>query len=109
MNQSLPPEVTLGGYMARHDRAAAFEGANGRAYSVAIYVEEAPDEKGRFGASLLFVRWNDGGTEPDGHVETATVAWGPTPEEAEARLKAWSLYDVRAALDQAILDRPEGW
>ena len=35
-------EFTLGGYMQKHDRAAAFGGSDGRAYSVAIYVEDEP-------------------------------------------------------------------
>ena len=36
-------ELTLGGYMAKHERAAAFGGSDGQAYSVAIYVDEEPD------------------------------------------------------------------
>lgn len=103
------PEITLGGYMAKHERAAAFGGSDGRAYSVAIYVEEEPDPAGRFGASLLFVRWDRAGAAPDGHAETEILTWGATPKEAAERLEAWSLYDVKAALDQAIAARPEDW
>src|SRR5690606_14850092 len=33
-------EVTLGGYQARHDRAPSFTGLDGRAYSVAMWVED---------------------------------------------------------------------
>ena len=54
-------EVTLGGYMAKHERAAAFGGSDGQAYSVGIYVDEEPDARGRYGAALLFVRWSPGG------------------------------------------------
>ena len=36
-------EFTLGGYMKKHDRAAAFGGSDGRAYSVALYIDEEPD------------------------------------------------------------------
>ena len=102
-------EVTLGGYMVRHERAAAFGGSDGQAYSVAVYVEDEPDGSGRFGAALLFVRWSAGGERPVGHVETSPLAWGRTREEAEERIKALSLYDVKAALDEAIAAAPGEW
>jgi hypothetical protein len=102
-------EFTLGGYMRKHDRAAAFGGSDGQPYSVAIYVEEEPDLRGLYGAALLFVRWSPSGDRPVGHVETETLAWGHTPEEAESRLEGLSLYDVKAALDEAIAKAPESW
>ncbi len=95
--------------MKKHDRAAAFGGSDGQAYSVAIYVEDEPDLRGRYGAALLFVRWSPGGDRPLGHVETETLAWGKTPAEAESRLEALSLYDVKEALDQAIAEAPGSW
>lgn len=103
------PEVTLGGYMEKHGRAAAFSGTDGHAYSVGIFSDDTPDGRGRFGAALLFVRWSPGGTEPVGHVETEYLAWGRSAKEAEARLKALSLFDVKAALDEAIAQAPEAW
>ena len=102
-------EFTLGGYMRKHDRAAAFSGSDGQPYSVAIYVEEEPDLRGLYGAALLFVRWSPSGDRPVGHVETETLAWGRTPEEAESRLESLSLYDVKAALDEAIGKAPGSW
>jgi len=102
-------EFTLGGYMEKHERAAAFGGSDGRAYSVAIYVEDEPDDRGRFGASLLFVRWSPGGDRPVGHLETEVLVWGKTPEEAADRLKSLSLYDVKAHLDEAISRAPGEW
>ena len=103
-------EVTLGGYMAKHGRSAAFGGSDGRSYSVGIWVDDEQDERGRYGAALVFVRWDRAGEKPDGHVETDYLAWGPTPEEATTRLKALSLFDVKAALDEAIAAAPpEGW
>jgi hypothetical protein len=102
-------ELTLGGYMEKHDRAAAFGGSDGQAYSVAIYLDDQPDERARYGASLLFVRWSPAGDRPVGHVETETLAWGRTPEEADARLRSLSLYDVKAALDEAIARAPAEW
>ncbi|MEP6573094.1 MAG: hypothetical protein ABJD11_10380 [Gemmatimonadota bacterium] len=103
------PEITLGGYMRKHERAAAFSGSDGRPYSVAIYVDDELDARGRFAASLLFVCWSDGGDRPVGHVETEPLAWGLTREEAEERVEALSLYDVKAALDQAISIAPGEW
>ena len=102
-------EFTLGGYMRKHDRAAAFSGSDGQPYSVAIYVEEEPDLRGMYGAALLFVRWSPSGDRPVGHLESETLAWGRTPEAAESRLESLSLYDVKAALDDAISKAPESW
>jgi hypothetical protein len=102
-------EITLGGYMATHDRAAAFAGTDGQPYSVGIFVEDEPDERGRYGASLLFVRWSPSGDRPVGHVETPVLARGATPEEAEERIKVLSLYDVKAALDEAIARSAGAW
>lgn len=102
-------ELTLGGYMAAHDRAAAFGGRDGHAYSVGIVADEAPDAKGRYGARLVFVRWSPAGDRPIGHVETVDLAWAPSPMEAEERIKLLSLYDVKAALDEAIARGPGEW
>lgn len=103
------PEVTLGGYFARHERAPAFGGRDGEAYSVEIWVDEVPDRRGRFGASLLFVRWSPTGDRPLGTVESPPLAWGASREEADTRIRALSLYDVKEALDAAIAARPVGW
>lgn len=102
-------EATLGGYMARHDRAAAFTGGDGQPYSVGIFIEDTPDEQGRYAASLLFVRWSPAGDRPVGHAESEILAWGRTAAEAEERIKAMSLYDVKAALDQALDRAPGEW
>jgi hypothetical protein len=95
--------------MQKHERAAAFGGSDGAAYSVAIYVEDEPDTRGLYGAALLFVRWSSSGDRPVGHLESETLAWGKTPDEAEARLQSLSLYDVKAALDEAIASAPGSW
>jgi hypothetical protein len=95
--------------MEKHQRAAAFGGSDGHAYSVALHVDDEPDEAGRFGAAILFVRWSAGGDRPVGHVETDYLAWGRTPDEAEQRLRALSLFDVKAALDAAIAAQPGEW
>jgi hypothetical protein len=103
------PEITLGGYMEKHERAAAFGGCDGHPYSCAIYTDDQPDHRGLFGAALLFVRWDAEGAHPSGHAETGYLAWGRTRADAEGRIRALSLYDVKAALDDAIRSRPEGW
>jgi hypothetical protein len=95
--------------MVKHGRAAAFGGRDGQAYSVGLWVDDLPDAQGRFGAAIVFVQWSPGGDRPVGHVETEYLAWGRSPAEAEERLKALSLYDVKAALDQAIAERPPEW
>ncbi|HQW67435.1 MAG TPA: hypothetical protein PLJ23_10380 [Gemmatimonadales bacterium] len=99
-------EFTLGGYMAAHDRAAAFTGSDERAYSVALWVDDEPDARGRFGGALLFVRWAPDGDAPDGHLESGYLVWGNTPDDATARLGALSLYDVKAQLDELIAAAP---
>ena len=42
-------------------------------------------------------------------MESPPLAWGHSPEEADERVKRLSLYDVKAALDAAIAERPEDW
>jgi len=94
-------DATLAGYLQRHDRAPAFEGSDGRAYSVAVFSDAVPEEGG-YGAALLFVRWSPPGNAPDGHVETDYLAFAPTAAAAEAALGELSLHDVKTALDRAI-------
>jgi len=55
------------------------------------------------------VRWSQSGERPVGHVESPPLAWGRAPAEAEERIKALSLYDVKAALDEAIVRDPGPW
>lgn len=102
-------EVTLAGYMAKHERAAAFAGSDGQAYSVGVFVEDEPDARGLYGASLLFVRWSPSGDRPVGHVESAVLAHGRSPADAADRIGGLSLYDVKAALDEAIARSPGEW
>lgn len=100
-------DTTLGGYLATHQRPPAFGAPDGRAYSVAVFVGDEPDDAGRYGAALLFVRWSDAGDLPDGHVETDYVAYGGSPAEAEQRAHALSLHDVKSHLDRAVHARQQ--
>jgi hypothetical protein len=98
-------EFTLGGYMATHERAAAFTGSDGLPYSVALWIDDDPDARGRFGGALLFVRWAPGGDAPDGHLESEYLVWGTNAADATERLGALSLYDVKGVLDELIAAR----
>ena len=100
---------TIGGYMAVHARPAAFEGADGMSYSVALETDETGDPAAPVGAYLLFVRWRRvGAPGVEGHLETDFLAFGATAEEARERLGRTSLADVKAALDALLEDRSGG-
>ena len=102
-------ELTLGGYMAKHDRAAAFGGSDGQAYSVAIYVDEEPDVRGLFGAALLFVRWSSGGDRPVGHRRDRHAGLGPTQEEAASPAQASRSTTSRPRWTRPSPARPSEW
>ena len=94
---------TLGGYMAAHDRPAAFEGADGFSYSVEILADETPDGSDPWGAYLFFVRWaRIGASTPEGHLESDVLQGGRTAHEARDRVGAMSLSDVKHVLDALI-------
>jgi hypothetical protein len=111
MGRFIPPDHskgdpnTIGGYMAVHDRPAAFEGSDGASYSVEI-VTDVSDEKDRpFGAYLLFVRWREGDPVASGHLETEFLAFAPSEEEARAIVGAMLLNEVKTTLDSLIKAR----
>ncbi|HEX6059237.1 MAG TPA: hypothetical protein VFZ11_09505 [Gemmatimonadaceae bacterium] len=96
-------ESTLGGYMAVHDRPAAFEGSDGMSYSVEIMAERTGDAERPWGAFLLFLRWRRLGAQGvEGHLETAFLAHGASEAEARARLGAISLLEAKTALDRLV-------
>ena len=100
-------DATLGGYLRVHERPPAFEGSDGAAYSAEVYVDVEPDDQGLYGGAVLFVRWSDSGERPVGHLETAYLSHGATPEEAAARIRALSLLEVKDCLDEAIAQNQE--
>lgn len=108
----LPPdrdagdESTLGGYMAVHARPAAFDGADGMAYSVDIVVDETGDAEQPYAAYLLFLQWRRIG-EPGiaTHLETDYLAFAPTESGARATLGALSLHRVKEELDTLVRAR----
>lgn len=95
-------EKTLGGYMAVHARPAAFEGSDGKSYTVAIETEETGERARPMGGYLLFVRW--GGAEPavTGHIESSFLAWGATAEEVVRAVGELSLHEVKKQLDLLV-------
>lgn len=97
---------TLGGYMAVHDRPAAFEGSDGYSYSVEIMAE--PDG-GEWVAFLFFVKWARlGASAPEGHVESDALARAASEDEARRHVGALSLADVKRILDALIARAPGG-
>lgn len=102
----LPPEdadeTTLGGYMAVHGRAAAFEGSDGEPYTAGVETDASGDPDLPVSGYLVFIRWAQTGTAIMGHLETGDLVAARTEEEAAAALEALSLREVRALLDETI-------
>jgi hypothetical protein len=107
----LPPdysrgdETTIGGYMAVHDRPAAFEGFDGMSYSVSIETDETGDPAAPFGAYILFVRWGRGEPSVAGHLETDFLARGASADAVRATVGALPLQEVKRLLDGLIRER----
>lgn len=110
----LPPdpsrgdERTIGGYMAVHDRPAAFEGPDGMSYSVEICADEdaVADSADPYAAYFLFLRWTRMGTQGiEGHLESDYLARGATAEEARERLGRLPLGAVKDTLDALVRAR----
>ncbi len=101
---------TLGGYMAVHDRPAAFEGSDGFSYSVEILAtpEGGPGEEA-WGGYLFFVRWARlGASAPEGHVESDVLTRAASEDEARRKVGALPLNDVKRVLDDLIARAPGG-
>lgn len=111
MGQFLPADHskgdanTIGGYMAVHNRPAAFEGSDGASYSVEIVTDVSDKREHPFGAYLLFVRWRAADPVATGHLETEFLGYGATEEEARAAVGKLSLNDVKSRLDELIKAR----
>ncbi len=95
-------DLTLGGYIAKHNRPPAFEGCDGQPYTVDLDTEATSDPERPFVAFFLFIRWAATGAGIMEHVESGDIAHGP--DEADARTAALelTLYDVKSELDAAI-------
>jgi hypothetical protein len=94
---------TIGGYMAVHDRPAAFEGSDGFSYSVEILTEHAPEAQPPWASFFLFVKWaRVGAQSPEGHLESDYVTRGATEAEARRRAGQLALGEVKVLLDTLI-------
>jgi hypothetical protein len=103
---SLGDPNTLGGYMAVHDRPAAFEGSDGFSYSVEILATEA---EGGWDAYLFFVKWaRIGASAPEGHLESDVLARAASEEAARHAVGSLALTDVKRLLDDLIARDPSG-
>lgn len=100
-----PPDLTLIGYIARHDRPPAFTGADDQPYTVDVDVEETGDAERPFVAFFVFVRWAETGAGIMGHVESEDVAFGDSETAAKQAALELSLYEAKAELDAAIRRR----
>lgn len=111
MGRFIPPDHskgdpnTIGGYMAVHDRPAAFEGSDGASYSVEIVTDESGDKDKPFAAYLLFVRWGHGDPVASGHLETEFLSFAASEDDARRAVGAMMLNDVKATLDALIKAR----
>ena len=100
---------TLAGYMAVHDRPAAFEGSDGYSYSVEILANQDEMPGGRWAAYLFFVKWSRiGASTPEGHLESDILTRADTEQEARAQVGALSLAAVKSVLDTLIARAPGG-
>lgn len=99
---------TIGGYIAVHDRPAAFEGSDGLSYSVELEVDATGDPQKPFAGFVLFLRWRRMGEQGvDGHLETEYLTFGSTEAETRAQLGALSLNEVQRALEALLASRRE--
>lgn len=96
---------TLGGYLKVHDRPPAFEGADGYPYSVSVEVERTGNLLAPCLGYLVFPRWARTGVGIVGHVESPTLVECRTEQEAQDRLGALTLAEVRRILDDAVARR----
>jgi hypothetical protein len=108
MGRFIPPDHskgdpnTIGGYIAVHDRPAAFEGMDGASYSVEIVSDTSGEKDRPFAAYLLFVRWGQGDPVASGHLETEFLAYATSEAEAREQVGALRLNEVKSKLDALI-------
>ena len=94
---------TIGGYMAVHDRPAAFEGSDGFSYSVELMTDATSGGDAPFAAYILFVKWSRIGAQtPEGHLETEYLVYGSSEADARAKIGALPLTEVKRLLDALI-------
>ena len=99
-------ESTIGGYIAVHDRPAAFEGSDGVSYSVELMTEETGDASAPWASFFLFVKWSRlGAQSPEGHLESDYLFTAESEAGARAALGETPLEEVKALLDRLIASK----
>lgn len=88
--------------MAVHARPAAFDGADGFAYSVDIVTDRTGNDSAPWGAYLFFVRWGRGEPQVTGHLETDFLVTGHNESLLRLQIGAMPLASVKATLDGLI-------
>ena len=97
-----PPDSTLGGYFAEHDRPPAFMGADRQPYTVSVEVEKRADLHAPWIGYLVFPCWAETGIGIVGHVETPALWEGQARDEVEEMVGRTHLARVKELLDEAI-------
>jgi len=100
-------DETLGGYVETHHSPPAFLGPDGLSYSAEVYIDEEAQTNGRFGAAVLFIRWSESGSQPEGHLETGYVAHGDTREVAKSIAERLTLFEIKEHLDRLVKESKE--
>ena len=100
-----PPDSTLGGYFAVHDRPPAFAGLDRQPYTVSVEVEKRADLRAPWIAYLVFPCWAETGLGIIGHVETPALWEGRARDEVEELVGQTPLTRVKELLDEAIRRR----
>ena len=100
-------DTTLGGYFKLHSRSPAFEGMDGRPYTVSIEVERSANLRTPWSAYLVFPRWAETGLGIIGHVETPLLWEAAVRDEVIRRAGATPLLQVKQLLDEAIQRQAE--
>lgn len=100
-------DLTLDGYIEKHDRVPAFDGSDGMPYTVDVDTEATGDAERPWVAFLVFLRWAATGAGIMGHVESGDIAYGETDEAARQAVRELTLYEIKTELDAAIARRRE--
>jgi hypothetical protein len=95
-------DLTLAGYIEKHDRVPAFDGSDGQPYTVDVAIDETGDQDRPFAAFLVFIRWAQTGAGIMDHTESDDLAFGSSEADARNAIGELSLYEVKAELDAAI-------
>jgi hypothetical protein len=96
-------DMTLAGYIEKHDRVPAFDGSDGQPYTVDVAIEETGDPGRPYAAFLVFIRWAQTGAGIMDHTESEDLAFGSSEDDARKAIGELSLYEVKAELDSAIM------